>query len=264
MDIAKIGSQAINSAQTFASKATKKITKAVPSSDLPISRWDFPIPWEVFEAKKSSYINKLYATYFDEKGKLIPEIKEFLDGKTFDIISGSGRDEKIVTSTIKDYLANSIHNPKVITGELYHGTQKAEKIIEEGFNPKHISRTNLGPGFYFAGASEASEYGTVIAAKIKDSGATCADADNSFYAKISHPTGDLFKQLFEFMGFSNKHCEETMIQREFLPKIIDEYARDYMVNDLGIDALKGYGGSTPFDFCVCILNPNVFENIRKY
>lgn len=263
MNIAKIGSQALDGIQTITQKAAAKISKEVPVSDLPVAWWDFPMPYEVFEAKKLAYINKLYATYFDENGKVIPEIKQFLDESVFNMKIGGGRMEKQVTSTIKNHISSSIHDVETVYGELYHGAMKPDALLNEGFNTRYINRTNLGPGFYFAGEGEAREYGTVIAAKIRESGATAAKADDRFYEGL--PIGDAASKLSKFLGFkTDKYSEEMMIQQDFVSKIINEYSRDFIVNELGIDILKGYGGATPFDYCTCVLNPDIFEKIYRH
>ena len=262
MNIGKIMGNAVGVAQNLTSGAPK-IAKTVPTSDLPVSIWDcqIPMPWEVFEAKKANYIKQLYATYFDENGKVIPEIKTFLDETIFNLRTGGGRAERESVSTIKDYIRGSIHDSDIITGTLYHGALRPEAVLAEGFNPRYISRVNLGPGFYFAGQGEAMEYGTVIAAKIKDEGATIARANDRFYENLSG--GEVSRKLGEFLGFRTDFSEEARIQSEFIPKIVNEYSRDYIVNDLGIDVLSGYGGASPFDYCTCVLNPSIFEKISR-
>jgi len=262
MNIAKVGSQAVSSVQSFAQKAITKITKEVPKSDLPDCVWNTSMPYEVFEAKKRNYINKLYATYFDKDGKVIPEIKEFLDETVFDMKIGGGRNERQVASTIKNHISSSIHDVETIHGELYHGTLRPELVLENGFNPKYIARTNLGPGFYFAGEGEAREYGSVIVGKIRETGATVAKADDRFYENLE--IGDTSRKLSKFLGFKTENTEESMIQQEFASKIINEYSRDFIVNELGIDVLRGYGGATPFDYCTCVLNPEIFEYIYRH
>ena len=262
MNIAKISSQAVNSVQSFAQKAMPKISKEIPKSDLPACVWQTSMPYEVFEAKKKNYIDKLYATYFDENGKVIPEIKEFLDETVFDMRIGGGRSEKQVVSTIKNHISSSIHDVETIKGELFHGTLRPELVLENGFNPRYIARTNLGPGFYFAGEGEAREYGTVLVGKIRESGATAAKADDRFYEGLE--VGDTSRKLSEFLGFKSESTEESMIQHEFASKIINEYSRDFIVNELGIDILRGYGGASPFDYCTCVLNPEIFEKIYRH
>ena len=262
MNTSKILVNAVSIVQNIA-PSIKKIAKEVPESGLPISRWDdqIPMPWEVFEAKKKMYINKLYETYFDEKGKVIPEIKAFLDETVFNIKTGGGKEQKETISTIKDYLKKSIHEKSNITGELFHGSMNPDKIVSEGFDPKRISRTNLGPGFYFSSEGVAREYGGVVVATIKDSGATCANADDRFYENLV--SGDVANKLTDFLGFKKEFCEEGMIQREFLSTIVNQYSRDYIVEDLGVDALCGFGGATPFDYCTCVLNTDIFKSIAK-
>ena len=263
MNIGKIGSEAIGVVQNTAQKAIAKISKEVPKSEFTPQCWSYTMPYEVYTAKKNRYVQKLYETYFDKDGKVIPEIKKFLDETVFDMKIGGGKTEKCVSSTIKNHISSSIHDIETINEELFHGALYPDLILENGFDPKFIVRTHLGPGFYFSGEGEAREYGSVIAAKIRNEGAKCAKADDRFYEGVS--SGKTAQKLSGFLGFdSSKYSEETRLQQEFIPKIINEYSRDFIVNELGIDVLRGYGGATPFDYCTCVLNPKIFESVYAH
>lgn len=214
-----------------------------------------------FDEKKTiqdEYKQKIIDVCFDENGKLNPQIKDFLDNTLFDIKQHNGNIEK---STIKDYLKNSASDVYHLKSKLYHATSDssvAEKIVQNGFNIDKISRTNLGPGFYF-GLSEGDVNCYSSSILVADCEGKCANFKERFYQNLKD--AKIKNQVAEFIGLNGKMTfPVVMWEAEALSKVLDTYTRETIVNDLGIDVAYGLGDTS---YCYAVFNPNVISNIRK-
>ena len=221
----------------------------------------YAMGYEALTKARNEYIDNLYSFFFDEKGKLIPELERYLDNTIFDIEVPLYKGHSVVHSTIKDYIRDSISNPRVFSDVIYHGTPSPsaiDNILQTGFNPRFISNTRLGPGFYFSQYGEAANYGTVLKALGEG---ILADAKARFYENVtSYP---ITQKIGDYIGLTSEVCDDITTEIEFPKKLINEYSRNFIIENLGIDALSGYGGATPRDFCLVILNPKSIKNIEK-
>lgn len=233
------------------------IKNLVPDFILPQGVYIDPFSGE--NEYKKDYMEKLYQTYFDENGKMNPEITKFLDNEIFEIELQYPAGEKI-NSTLKDYIRASFRNPFPISDTVCHGTGAylhAKDIINNGFDPKFIKRTNLGPGFYFSSEEYARLYGILLKADFKG---IIADANAKFYESIEKSNAK--NKLSEFLGFSNEFSAKSMLQSEFSKYLLNEYCRNFIVEGLGIDAGRGVCGNAAGESCLCVYNPRTLTNIR--
>lgn len=243
----------------IASKGIDEIRSNIPKLKFDQKPWE--IEYEAINKARSEYTDKLYSHFFDEKGNLLPVIEKYLNETIFDIEVPQFRGKTVVHSTLKDYIRDSISNPRIFSDSIYHGTSSQsaiDDILENGFNPRFISNTRLGPGFYFSEYGEAVNYGTVLKAMAEGK---LADAKERFYENVT--SYEISKKIADFIGLTHEVCDDPTVLVEFPKKLINEYSRNFIINKLGIDALTGYGGATPRDFCLAILNPKIIKNIEK-
>ena len=221
--------------------------------------------WSAYDKNKeivSEYNQKLTELFFDSNGKLIPEVKTFLDEQVFEIKTG-GKNGRVIHSTLRDYLRQSIHGATTFETTIYHGTlnpANVDNIVKNGFDLNKISngRTKLGPDIYFADYGLAMNYGTVIQAKAKG---IVANADNAFYENVTNY--DICKKVGEFIGLTPEKCNDPDTCYDFPAKLINAYSREFIIEKLGIDAISGWGGNGPCDSCLCVLNTKILSDIQK-
>lgn len=181
---------------------------------------------------------------FDENNKLNPIIKKELDKSKFLIKTDKG-DELL---SIKDAIGRFVlrDNGEMCVKKMYHacGTyETVNKILEEGFDPKTISRTMYGPGFYFTGSEgNARNYGTAI--MNADLKGHCVALDPEWYDAIS--TGATIDKIEKFTGADYKTAG----------KILNEYTRNLIAEDLGIDFAHCMGNYVCF-------NPDSIQNMQS-
>lgn len=253
------------SAQSALEKGCASLPQTIipPKYNMPQNFWR--IPWDIRENMRIKYIDQLYQTFFDGKGNVNPDIAKFLDDTKFEITFKSPRGGyESACTTIKDFINSSIKQDRgKISEYLFHGTyspRAMESIPKEGFNTRFICNTNLGPGFYFTPSEgEAREYGNVIRAMVSG---TIARANDRFYENV---TGyGVNSQVLKYLGLNTEVCSDIDIQHSFGRKVINEYSRKFITEDLGVDILCGFGGNSIRDYCFCVLNPDSISKVTKY
>ena len=65
--------------------------------------------------------------------------------------------------------------------------------------------------------------------------------------------------MAEFRGMKAGNYSMRETQRKMNSQILNEYVRNYLVNDLGID--MAYGASNRAESCLVVYNPDVISNI---
>ncbi len=216
------------------------------------------LPYEKREELKTEYKEKIMDAITDSEGKLDKRIVDFLDKQKFDIEAADSKEKK--NMTIKEAINAAIVRTEKIDATAFHATfvrEIGEQIIQNGFDPSKISRTKLGPGFYFSpsegGAREYSS--SILTAKLKG---TCAQVSGPYFEKITD--AGVARSISNFIGLKSNDYILGMAESEVCSEIINEYARDYLVNDLGID--MAFGSSGRFETCYAVYNPDAISNIR--
>ena len=234
------------------------IKDKLPSTEKYAECCSWMVPYEKREEMKQEYKSKILEAVIDSEGKIDKRIVDFLDNQKFDIdIDGTGKKKSM---TIKEAIDSAIVRTYDADTTLYHATwttEVADKIIQNGFDPDKISRTKLGPGFYFSPSEGgAIEYSScILKADIKGK---CAQVNGPFYEQITnaHPV----IALSDFIGLNSREYELGMAENEVCTKLVNEYARNYLVNELGVD--MAYGSSGRFETCYAVYNPDSISNVR--
>lgn len=236
---------------------TMGIEDKLPNPKLYADCDNFMIPYDKRQELSNDYYKKVVALCFDKDGKVDKKIKNFLDTEKFEIkTSDSGETKKM---TIKEAIDSSILRTYQAKGNFFHATAYKEigdKIIEEGFDPMKISRTKFGPGFYFS-PSEGGALAYSSCVLRSDFDGNCAHVDGPFYERITDSEAN--RKLGNFIGLKSNDYSIRNLEYEILTKIINEYSRDYLMNDLGID--MAYGSSRA-ESCFAVFNPKILSNIR--
>ena len=211
--------------------------------------------YDELDAIKSEYYNKAMSVVFDENGKLDKRIVDYLENTEFPYTDGSNK-----TVKIKDLMKDSIYRTRHIDFPMYHATsseETANNIIKNGFDPKRISRTLVGPGFYFSPSRDCTlMYNNhVLKAQIEG---TCADVNSEKIQEIDKL--DIQKHLRNFIGLEGTDYNIGVCDGQIMSKVIDEYVRTSFYEDLGIDVVDGNGGGVQ---CYAVYNPNSIHNIEN-
>lgn len=236
---------------------TMGVEDKLPNPELYSDCDNFYILYTKRKELSDEYCKKIMQICFDKDGKIDSRIKKYLDTAKFNIKASDAGETKQMT--IKEAINSAIIRRYRAKGNFYHATAYKEigdKIIEEGFDPMKISRTKFGPGFYFS----PSEGGALMYSNCvlkSDFDGECALVDGPFYDRITD--SDASKKLREFIGLKSNSYSIHMAEYEILSKIINEYSRDYLVNELGID--MAYGSSRA-ESCFAVFNPQILSNIR--
>lgn len=172
---------------------------------------------------------------FSDNYELNPVVKKLIDNSKFLLQTQNGDEYVSIKDAIKTYITNDWGDIDIPM--IYHACSTyntVDKIIQKGFEPKYISRTMYGPGFYFTGSEgDARNYGTAImTAELK--GHCCvldpkwydAISSDSVTGKISNLTGSDY--------FQSK-------------AILNEYVRKLMYEELGVDFAYCYGNQVVFN-----------------
>ena len=197
---------------------------------------------QVASRLEREYKEKLNEIYFNEDGELNEDIKQFLDEEMFEFRS---KDGSVELKTLGQKIKESINDVQEIDCNLFHATstfETADKIINGGFKPQFISRTKIGPGFYFAcSEGEARDYGTAVLR------AHCcgsfAHMKPGYYSNINN-FSNVSSKLREFAGLKSTGYPTAQTEDIICSKMLDEYCRSYMVNQLGVDFSYGIDGRT--------------------
>lgn len=175
----------------------------------------------------------------------------------FDIESSGSKTKKPMT--IKEAISESVLRSEKAQGYSYHATdykEIGEKIIKEGFDPMKISRTKFGPGFYFSPSEGGALFYSSCVLK-SDFDGNCAIVDGPFYERILD--SDVHKKLADFIGLKSNEYSLMIQEEKIINKLVNEYARNVIVNELGYD--MAYGSSRA-ESCFAVFNPNILSNIR--
>lgn len=214
--------------------------------------------FEESEKKEKEYKDKVNSLCILKNGKLHPLIKEHLDESRFIF---EFENQKPMCDTIKNAIQSQIIEVRDFDSKLFHSTdttQTREKILKNGFDPKFISRTKFGPGFYFAFTEgDALEYNSAkLKARCKGK---CARINGAYYDKIvSMP---IAKSIEDFIGLEPCGYPVGKFNYEICSKILNEYVRNLFIEDLGYDLAYGSDRTTT---CIVAHNPNAISEIEAF
>ncbi len=189
---------------------------------------------------------KLFFEYLDDKKE---ELYEYLDRAEFD--DGT---------TLLENLKSMFKEDEPVRKELslLHKTYREnfEKIKTQGFDPDEIRRTEYGPGFYF-GENEGKLiiYSGGIY-KVPFIGKMAQGKNLKKYNAINTKTISLLRNYLKIP--SDYLCAKYWEENEILRRFVNEYARNKIVNDLGIDGASVSGGEGYF----IIFNPETIKGIE--
>lgn len=207
--------------------------------------------------------------------KLDPKIKEMLDSTIFEFEAPDGSKMK---STIKDaisaYIVDTLDDDTVFNG-LIHGasTESISNIINNGPDMRQTSRKTFGPGMYFAfSEGDAHDYYTSkltadIIPQKRENGeiGKIVRFNTNFYNKINN--FNLHRAIIDFTGLKapNEPGQPYYIAQAYIElpsKLIDEYFRNLIVEEMGIDAAICI--SHAYHPCAVVFNANAVKNIQEY
>lgn len=217
----------------------------------------FDMDFEKQDALGKEYYDKIISVCFDEQGNLDERLKEYLDNTKFEIETATGRKEMM---TVREAVTSSIIKSfGDLDMTLYHATWSTttgDQIIKNGFDVDKIARTQFGPGFYFSPSQgSAMEYNSAILKA--DCKGKCAHVDGPYFDRITN--AEVTTSIANFIGLPMKEYGTAKYGLNAARKVLYEYTRNILVNDLGYD--MAYGASR-FDSCYVVYNPKSISNIR--
>ena len=246
--------------------------------------------WEMQQKYMKEIIDKYTTFKKDSEGHLvldkrnnpirvvIPQIKDALDNSVFEFEGPNG--EQVVCS-IKDIInMHAVDDESAAQSgclNLFHGTSREamQNILEKGPDMTAGSRTAFGPGMYFAfSEGDAHDYSSaklladVHRSERKDgTKGRFVRFKTDYYDKINGKCATKLRDLLGLNITDKDYSREVpyyipMVKTEAPYKIFNDYCRDLIVNDLGIDAACGF--SRGYHSCVVVFNPDSVCNLREY
>ena len=172
---------------------------------------------------------------FNDNYELNPVIKKLLDKSKFLIETNDGTELITIKDAIKKFVTNDWGDIQI--PQFYHACatyNTVDKILQKGFEPKHIKRTMYGPGFYFTGSEgDARNYGSALL--VADLKGHCCVLDPKWYDSIS---SDSVTGKISYLTGSDYFQSKA---------ILNEYVRKLMYEELGIDFAYCYGNQVVFN-----------------
>lgn len=218
-------------------------------------------------------------TITDKQGrpitKLDPKIKEMLDSTIFEFQSPEGSK---MNCTIKDainaYIVDTL-NEDTKFHRVIHGSslESISDIINNGPDMRKTTTNAFGPGMYFAfSEGDAHDYSDAklmadVIPQERENGekGKIVRFNTNFYDKINNH--NLHKAITDFTGLEapDEPWQPYYIERAYMElpaKLVDEYCRDLMVEEMGIDAAQC--SARGFHSCAVVLNPDAITNIQEF
>lgn len=218
-------------------------------------------------------------TITDKQGrpitKLDPKIKEMLDSTTFEFTAPNGSK---MNCTIKDainaYIVDTLDEDTEFH-RVIHGSslESISDIINNGPDMRKTSRSAFGPGMYFAFSEGAAhDYSSAklmadIIPQRRENGekGKIVRFNTNFYDDTIN-NHNVHKAITDFTGLKapNEPWQPHYIERAYMElpeKLVDEYCRDLMVEEMGIDAAQC--SARGFHPCAVVLNPDAITNIQE-
>lgn len=162
--------------------------------------------------------------------------------------------------------------------DVLHGTSKENvgNILKYGPDFKKVKNTAFGPGMYFALCeADAQDYSP---AKLKADVVKTTRSDGStgrfvrindcFYGKIQN--AQVYNKLKNILGIEADNSDYdpytpayiSAVKSEIPTRVLDDYCRNVIVNDLGVDA--AYACAPYHHSCIVVFNPESITNLSDY
>ncbi len=194
------------------------------------------------------------------------KVKNVLDKGVYEFETREG--EKF-NGSIEDFIKENIVSMKkgVTCTGLLHGTMRetAQEIMQKGFDPNKIARTECGPGVSFTHEeSVAREIGGGYVLQCDFEG-NAATTKFGYFNKIKGNKG-IYADICGVLGLNsvNKNFEEAMKNYEIVGKYIYKYVRDVLINNLEIHAANDLGNYPTIPGCFVVFDTSRISNINQY
>ena len=215
------------------------------------------VDWNKRDELQKEYNDKLLEACFDENKKIDPRLVDYLDNTEFEIEDSNGKVRKM---TVGEALKDSIREIVPHRGSLYHATEStdiARKIIKEGFDPLKISRTKIGPGIYCTTSEgHALEYSRAVLSY--DYEGNCAYVQREFFDRVK--CHNVISSICDYVGIDTSSYPLGSDAYMVAGKMLNEYVRNYLVNELGVDMAKGQTSYS--EFSTVIFNLDKVSNLK--
>lgn len=139
---------------------------------------------------------------------------------------------------------------------LKHKTMREniDNIINNGFDFSKITLTNYGPGVYFGSEGDIQIYqGDTLNASFDGRAATSLNVKN--YNQIKEK---LVNEVRNHLGLGFYDISNMMIEFEVIGTVLNEYCRNKIVDELGID-----GVIAPEVGYFVVFNPNSITDVKR-
>ena len=182
------------------------------------------------------------------------EIFNHLDGLTTTTENGK---TGTITDILKSYFGEEKEQKKI--NGLMHKTQRenVEPITSNGFDFSKVNTTEYGPGMYFSGSETELLIYSGETIGIDYEGTTAVAKNIKEYNSLK---SSLINEVRKYLNLGFSNIENVMAEAEVISNtIINEYCREKIVNDLGIDGAFIPYGNSYFE----VFNPNAIKNVYK-
>ena len=250
-------------------------------------------PAESTNAEKAEYekslMNKFFVKLTDENGNLIrtshgrevdvlvPGIKEEMDSRIFKFTDANCNEFE---GTVKDIIERHIiydDNLKDKYERMFHGTDKnyIKDILENGPDVTRSSRVVFGPGMYFAlseGDAQAYSDGKLLADIVKTTRQNGEQGkfvrvNGAYYDRMAQ--SDVMRTLGKLLGTEVTGADYQGNTPYYVPtskmsvqnKVLNEYCRRILVDELGIDA--AFALDSAYHTCIVVFNPDSITNMEE-
>ncbi len=190
---------------------------------------------------KNEQVNKKQCSDKTQMERVNAQVKKMLDNSSFVFDTDDGA--KVMT--IKEFVKNNIYGERNKDEQkVYYYTSEifAKELADKGFDDSKILRTKYGPGIKLTETKHDGKNGSVrLEFNLKGNG---AEFNPKWYSRIFNSCA------------SDRITEFTGSERTKADKALDEYLRNLLTKDMGIDF--GYVN----DEIICF-NPKSISNVNN-
>lgn len=242
------------------------------------------------EKYRNEMMDRFFVPVADSEGNIVtdknnkpvteldPRIKNALDSMTFEFLGPDG--EKFVgtiAQAIERFVIFDDNSQESYNG-LLHGTSQdsIKNIIENGPDMRKVRTSAFGPGMYFAlTEGDAQDYSSAklqadVVKTTRENGekGKFARFNTNFYDNIKN--SQVLHALNEILDIEPEPSEYnpfrpyyfSKVKSEIPMRVFDEYCRNIIKDDLGIDA--AYAFTRGYHPCVVVFNPDSVVNTKEY